>query len=84
MTREPKSTVEMLTYAAAWFDDLDDMVAKFAAVTGREFTVNREIQADLLALARWMAEHSGANDDSFGYVLRNGSGVNNPDRIEWT
>ena len=72
-TREPKSTVELLTYAAAWFDDLDDLAATFARVTGRPFTVDRTIQADLLALARWMAEHSDASDDAFGYVQRNGA-----------
>lgn len=70
-TRDPRSTVELLTYAAAWFDDLDDLTAKFAEVTGREFTVNRSIQQDLLALARWMAEHSEANGEAFSFVQRN-------------
>lgn len=72
-TRNPQSTVELLTYAAAWFDDLDELTQAFARVTGQQFEVEREIQEDLLALARWMAEHSDANDDAFGYVQRNGA-----------
>lgn len=69
--REPRSTVELLTYAAAWFDDLDRITAAFTQATGGQFEVKREIQDDLLALARWMTEHSDANDEAFAYVQRN-------------